>query len=164
MVDDALCSCENEAHGDLGPVANEETVARVIVSPNHFRKGGNALKPSAFPLSHIAVSGLSLLRTDCMDGEQAHELSRAIAGQMLNQTAVGLAKLHTSELRGLRDDGDVRMLCIVDDPVAESESMPENPGHAFAITSISRSDPEILAIQQAIYDLVNNIERFDDAG
>ncbi|MEY9560520.1 hypothetical protein [Sinorhizobium fredii] len=164
MADDVICPCENESHGDLGPVADEENVARVIVSPNHFRKGSNALKPSAFPLSHIATSGLSLLRTDCMDSDQAHQLSCAIAGQMQNQTAVGLAKLSTSALRGLRDDEDVRMLCVVDDPVAESESMPANPGHAFAISSISRSDPEILAIQQAIYDLVNDIERFDDTG
>ncbi|RVH65437.1 hypothetical protein CN198_21495 [Sinorhizobium meliloti] len=98
-----------------------------------------------------------------MNGEEAYRLSCAIAGQMQNQTAVGLAKFLTSNLRGLRDDEHLRLLCVVDDPVAESESMPANPGHAFAISSISRSDPEILAIQQAIYDLVNDIERFDES-
>lgn len=152
MGDAQYCACEAESHGDLGPVEDPERLARVVTSPNHFRKDGG-LKPGAFPLSHIKTSGLSLMRVDRMVETVITEISHTIAAQKEGESPKGLLIRTASELRALKDDVDDRLLCVVDDPVLNSPPYPDNPAHAIAVSAKERSHEEILEIQLALLEL-----------
>lgn len=153
MSDVALCTCEHESHGDLGPVGDGERLARLVTSPNHFRKSDGRLKPGVFPLSHIQMSGVSLMRVDHMAKDFVVEVSTAIAAQISDQTPSGLLVQSAEAVRSLVDSNSVRSLCVVDDPVLDSHPLPDNPAHALAISSKVRSEEEILEIQSDLYEL-----------
>lgn len=155
MDETQICPCEHVAHGELGKVADEERIARVVVSPNHFKKDKTTLKPSVFPQSHIRESGLSLLRVDKMSTESIELISNAIAGTMDNQKVSGFALFSTGRVRKLKDDAGRRMLCVADDPIEADDNMPANPAHAIAISAFERNDDEILEIQSELYELIN---------
>ncbi|QCL96067.1 hypothetical protein [Agrobacterium tumefaciens] len=146
-----LCTCEEVAHGALGKVANDEKLARVIMSPTHFKKNGE-LKPGAFPLSHIRQSGLSLFRTDRMTKEDIVRIAGAIAPP--NQTPHSLAIAVAADIRSIELVEGEQALCVLDDPVLNSPPFPDNPAHAIAISSTDRTsedcDPEVLELQEAL--------------
>lgn len=150
MAEAELCTCESESHGELGPVANAERLARLVTSPNHFRKDGR-LKPGAFPPSHIKASGLSLMRIDLMAEDFIVEVAQKIAKE--GENLKGLLVRTAGDLRSLKDDADDRLLCIVDDPVIGSPPYPDNPAHAIAVSSKERAEDEILEIQSALFEL-----------
>ncbi|NTI99286.1 hypothetical protein G6L07_03035 [Agrobacterium rhizogenes] len=90
-------------------------MARLVNSPNHYRKNGK-IKPGVFPPSHIAKSGVSLMRVEHMPEEFISEMSNAIASQLSGQTASGLLIRTASDVRGIQDDDGLRALCLLDDP------------------------------------------------
>lgn len=145
-----LCQCEVVSHGALGPVGDTERLARLVTSPNHFRRNGGGLKPGAFPLSHIKDSGVSLLRVDLMSEENITEISRKIAGLKEGEQPKGLLITTAKDLRGLKDEDENRLLCVIDDPVLNSPPAPDNPAHAIAVSSKTRADDEILEIQAVL--------------
>ncbi|WP_049735576.1 hypothetical protein [Rhizobium ecuadorense] len=146
------CACEAESHGDLGPVSDDERLARLVTSPNHFRKDGG-LKPGVFPLSHIKSSGLSLMRVDHMQEVAITDISHKIARQKEGESPSGLLIRSALELRSLRDEVEDRLLCVVDDPVLDAPPFPDNPAHAIAVSAKERSDEEILEIQSTLFEL-----------
>jgi len=153
VVGDAqYCACEAESHGDLGPVADVERLARLVTSPNHFRKDGG-LKPGVFPLSHIRSSGLSLMRVDHMSDAAIADISHKIASQKEGESPKGLLVRTAVQLRSLRNDVEERLLCVVDDPVLDTPPFPDNPAHAIAVSAKERSEAEILEIQSTLLEL-----------
>lgn len=153
----ARCTCEQHSHGELGVVEDGERVARVVTSPNHIRKDGT-LKPGTFPKSHIAQSGLSLMRVDHMNVASIETVSEAIAGTKAGETLKGLAMCKAEGLRSITDEGTTdRSLCVVDDPVLDDPSMPDNPAHAIAIKSAEQDEAEILRIQGMLLDLFGGV-------
>ncbi len=153
MTSDAqYCACEAESHGDLGPVDDRERLARLVTSPNHFRKDGG-LKPGVFPLSHIRTSGLSLMRVDHMAETVITDISHKIAAQKRGESPSGLLIGTALQLRALKDDAEHRLLCVIDDPVLDAPPFPDNPAHAIAVSAKERSDEEILEIQSTLLEL-----------
>ena len=169
MVDESdtsaeICSCEHVSHGEFGPVADDEELARVIMSPAHFNKNGD-LKPGAFPLSHIRQSGLSLLRTNKMSKTDIIRIAHAIAPA--NQAPHSLAIAVAGEVRSIELIEGEQALCVLDDPVLDSPPYPDNPAHAIAISSSNRTSeectPEVLELQEALFNkFKNQLRRIPD--
>jgi hypothetical protein len=152
MANEYTCSCEDEAHGDLGPVVDSERVARLVTSPNHFRKDGG-LKPGAFPLSHIKTSGVSLLRVDLMQESVITEVCVAIANLKPGERPSGVLVRKAIEVRRITDYDGNQAMCVVDDPVKDDPPAPDNEAHAIAISSKARTDEDILEIQSDLLAL-----------
>ncbi len=134
-------------------MADDEELARVIMSPAHFNKSGG-LKPGAFPLSHIRQSGLSLLRTNKMSKTDIIRIAHDIAptGQAPHSLAIALA----GEVRSIELPEGAQALCVLDDPVLNNPPYPDNPAHAIALSSTDRTSeectPEVLELQEAIFN------------
>ena len=142
-----LCSCETVGSGQLGPVADEERIVRVVLNPRHLTKKGE-LKPSLFPLSHLK-SGLSLMRADHLDQGSMQVHADHIGSTMESQTAKGVVLCLAHEIRAdTHPEHNGRSMCLIDDPIIASESEPENPAHALAVTSLVEEETELLRLQQ----------------
>ncbi|MER8828818.1 hypothetical protein NKH73_20550 [Mesorhizobium sp. M0938] len=161
-VDSGFCSCEQVAVGDLGPVVSTERVGRIVVSPRHFKKDGG-LKPGVFPTSHIQASGLSLFRVDHMTTAEIETQSAAIAG---NQKPAGALLCKAERVRTISEaDTDLRSLCLVDDPVKNDATLPDNPAHAVALRTQyrdSNDDPETLRIQLELIAMFGGLVALQD--
>jgi hypothetical protein len=151
-----LCSCEEVSHGELGPVADDERLARVVTHPNHFRKDGS-FKPGMFAISDIKGNkkdgGLSLMRADHMNEAELTRQAEAVAGCKVGETIRGIRICKARELRSVADSGGARSLCVKDDPVRDDLVLPDNPAHALSVGSLSHDDPEALRIQGVLVKL-----------
>lgn len=156
---EALCSCECVSHGELGPVTDQEHLARVVVHPTHFRKDGS-IKPGLFPLKHIRESGLSLMRADKMDEAESTKQAMAVCSEGKKVSGVRLCR--TGDLRAIVGQGG-RSLCVKDDPVKNHEGLPDNPAHAVSIRSQNQDDPEVLRIQGELTDLFGELVPIESA-
>lgn len=93
------------------------------------------------------------MRVDRMTPGFVEEISNAIAGQLDGQSAKGLLLCEAGKIRSLRDSDLVQQLCVLEDPVINDPHLPDNLGHALAISSKERTSDEILEIQSDLYDL-----------
>lgn len=128
------------ARGELGPVDDDEDIARVVLSPAHIRKSDGKIKPGVFPPSHIKERGLSLLRITRMADAEVERQANAIAGNLPGNQPVGLLVCVASRVRALNDDDDRRALCLFDDPVKDDPDLPDNPAHACAVRSADQNE------------------------
>lgn len=144
------CSCEQVAHGDLGPIGDQERLARLIVSPQHINASGQ-VRPGAFPLKHIGTTGLSLLRIDKMSAAEVKEIADGIAATMNGQEVFGLSIAKADQLRSVPDQNpDHRAVCALDDPVKDQAPAPDNPAHAILISTRIRAEDELLELQSVL--------------
>jgi hypothetical protein len=157
---EGCCSCEGICHGGLGPVHDDEQLARVVTHPNHFRKDGT-FKPGMFPLTHIRGEGLSLMRSDRMDEPELTRQAHAVAGCKPGETIRGLRTCSARELRAVTD-GEGRSLCVKDDPVMDEPPLPDNPAHAITIRTRNQDEPEILRLQGVLVDLFGPLVSISD--
>ncbi|MCY4316922.1 MAG: hypothetical protein OXC66_12520 [Roseovarius sp.] len=84
------CSCENVAQGELGLIEPDELVARVVCNPRHIYKKDGSIKPGVFPPSHIAKTGLSLMRPEHLNEDELKMQADAIASHSIKDTAIGV--------------------------------------------------------------------------
>lgn len=126
---DDLCFEEGESHGDLGPVADSEPLARVV-QKKHIKEG-NKVSPGAFRGKEL-VDGVSMLRTSRMTREDLEKQTEVVikssggelGGVMVCEAAV--------KLRALPDLNDKRLFCVIDDPIKNDPKLPDSPAHAIA--------------------------------
>lgn len=130
-----LCTCELICRTALGVIENEETVGRLIFSPDHLQKKDNGVKPGAFPVSHIQSLGLSLARLDKMSATELGGFANAVATQKQGRTWVGTYNFCVSSARAIVDAQDDRLVCLFDDPTPAENSVPANPAHALLVAS-----------------------------
>lgn len=162
MLDEGRCTCEQVARSELGPIENGERLARVVTSPNHFRKDGS-LKPGTFPLTHILKSGLSLVRVDALQREEMKNISEAITGQKPGEELKGIIVCGTGSLRSISEEGsDQRALCVLDDPITDDNVLPDNPAHAIAISAVVQDETEVLRIQGLLLECFEGPIPIDD--
>lgn len=158
-----FCSCELEAHGDLGSVEDSERLVRVVFNPNHIRKKDGKLKPGVFPLSHIAKSGLSLMRLEHLTPGELAAHSQNVANSSIGQSVEGLLVGRASQIRGMLDSKSCRLMCVVDDPVLNDPNIPDNIAHAISISSVVRTDDEIQELQADLLEIFSDIVKVSDA-
>lgn len=157
------CPCEGHGHGDLGPVAGEESLARVVVSPQHISKKDGSIKPGLFAPSHINESGLSLMRRDHMNFEKFTEQVAAVTKKA--GVAIGIRTAKASDLRAEVNAAGERDLCVHDDPIMGDEHLPDNPAHAEAKVPKkfeNHLDPEVLRIQGRLMDIFGPLVKLED--
>jgi len=143
------CSCEAEARGPFGPVADEEPLYRAAFSPKHLDKKGR-LKPSVFPPSHIANKGLSLVRTQKVENSTLAEFCHALSAMQEGRQWCGGFEFSCAILRSIRDE-DGRLICVFDDPTKAEDGVPANDAHAIAISyDGSMSDEDAMEVRAAI--------------
>lgn len=158
---DGLCSCEQVSHGDLGPVDPNERLARVVPSRHISKDGG--VKTGLFPPSHIKLSGLSLMRMDKMTSEELIFHADVIAQFKTGDVVEGICVCITRLLREIVGDDGRRSLCVVDDPVENDPSLPDNPAHAIAIRSNSQGDDEIMRIRAELIMIFDGLTSIEEA-
>lgn len=150
------CSCEVEARGPHGPVADSEPLYRAAFSPKHIDKNGR-LKPSVFPLSHIANKGLSLVRTQKVEDSSLAEFCNALSAMQEGRQWCGGFQFTCSILRTIRDE-DGRLICIFDDPTEAKNGVPANDAHAIAVSHDgAMSDEEAMEVRATIIENAEQI-------
>lgn len=150
-----LCSCEQIEVSKHGLVNDEETVARVILSPTHINKKTGEIKPSAFPLSHIASKGLSLIRSDRITEDDLYGHACTIAAGIAGNVPCGVMHSKAGSLRSIKDSNKKRALCVFDDPVET------NDAHATSIRSDGQDDPEVRGIRGQLLECFGQLLPFD---
>lgn len=139
MLAEQICTCEEIAQSKFGVVNDNEMLARVVVSPRHFKKGG--LDPGVLPISHMEKIGLSLLRIDHMDEAELTKQANAIAGSIGGGNAVsGVLLARAISIRN--SNSGERENCVFDDPV-RAPVVPENEAHAAALLARPHDESEI---------------------
>jgi len=156
-----VCPCEQHAHGELGTVQDGEELARLVVSPAHFRKDGT-LKPGMFPVSHLS-SGLSLLRIDHLAPNELLAQAKAIVASNEENAPAGIRMVSAAALRAELSQDGLRCLCVIDDPVIGDEKLPDNPAHAITVKSSAQDEPEILRIRQRLMEIFGPLISLVDA-
>jgi hypothetical protein len=164
MADDELCSCEKVAHGELGPVQNEERLARIVTDSGRHQGKDGKFKPGLFPIVDIREKGVSLMRADHMNAATMEMHAAAIAGALPNRAASGIAICIAKVIREVVDpDNGKRSLCVVDDPVKDEPPFPDNPAHAIAIRSGDQDQPELLRLQGILVALFGGLLNYAGA-
>lgn len=155
------CSCELVSHGKLGPVGDNERLARVAMHPTHFNKKGQ-VRPGVFPISHLMHTGLSLTRVDKIDSAELvaviGDIVRTAAAESADEVLVGLAEA----IRSLLDKEGERCLCVKDDPVLDQPDLRDNEAHAIVARSANQEEPEIRALRDALLTIFGSPKKTAD--
>lgn len=147
----AFCTCEECARSELGTIKDEETVGRLIFSPDHVRKSDKTIKPGAFPLSHIQHKGLSLVRTDTIPPNELRTFADAVAAHQTGRQWHGVVAFPTKTVRSLTSPENHRLICLFDDPTPSENNIPANAAHALLVAAQDgMSDPDAKEIRAAI--------------
>lgn len=150
------CSCEAEARGPYGPVADGEPLYRAAFSPKHLDKKGR-LKPSVFPPSHITSKGLSLVRTQKVEDSALAEFCNALSAMQEGRQWCGGFQFSCSILRNIRDE-DGRLICVFDDPTKAENGVPANDAHAIAVSHDgTMSDEDAMEVRATIVENAKQI-------
>lgn len=133
------CSCETVSRNEHGTIQDEETLGRLVFSPQHISAKG-LIKPGLFNLTDIKIKGLSLVRTGKISPIDLVSFASAVAGMLPGRSLLGYAEFLTSAARELVDDDGNRTACVFDDPTNEDGPIPANPAHALLISSVDGID------------------------
>lgn len=154
------CSCEAVAHGELGVIEPNESVARVVCDPRHIMKSDGSVKPGVFPPSHIAKKGLSLMRPKHLTAGGLRMHADAIASHDPKDTAVGVIDCEANAIRSLIEADGTRSVCLFDDPVIDDPVLPDNPAHALLIAAKEIADEDIAEIRTRLLVAFSELRRF----
>lgn len=150
MLADNICTCEEIAQSKFGVVNDNERLARVVVSPRHFKKNGS-VDPGVIPISHIEKIGLSLMRLDHMDEAELTKQAEVVAGAIGNGNTVN-GVLIASALSVRNSNDGVREFCVFDDPVGATDKQPANEAHAAALLARFHDEVEIRRLRGLLFD------------
>lgn len=156
------CSCETVAHGEVGLIAHDEPVARVVCDPRHILKKGGGIKPGVFPPSHIRTKGLSLMRPNYLTPEELRAHADAIASNDPNDKAVGVIDCEAGGIRAFVEADGTRIVCLFDDPIKDDPTLPDNPAHASLIAAKEIPEDDINEVRDRLLDLFSDLKRFTD--
>lgn len=146
---------EEHAVGPHGPVNDAEIVARIVVSPRHFRSNGQ-LKPGVIPPSHFVKGGLSLIRVEKINEENYSIVARHIAeGTSITaaerQVPAGHIEWEACVVRSVRSSADEQSLVLLDDPILNHPCQPDNDAHALAKARMNIDELESQRIRDALF-------------
>tara|TARA_R110000868_G_C10919814_1_gene765588 strand:- start:69 stop:578 length:510 start_codon:yes stop_codon:yes gene_type:complete len=122
---DDVCPCERESHSDLGPIADDERIARIVRSIHLNKKG--ALKINLFSEKDLTQQGGSFNRLNHEDGDSAVARAKKTLEQS-NHQYHGLAISTAENVRKLHID-DKRAACVVDSEIKDMPPYDDNPFH-----------------------------------
>jgi hypothetical protein len=137
FVQDGTCSEENKARGNVGPIEGTETLARIVISPQHFNAKGE-IKPGLFSRTDISKNGVSLTRIEKLEEVYFIRYATAVAELKDGQKLAGIVKTVASKLwsiPGIVGSGG-KAFCLIEDPVFDLPNVPDNEAHAVAISTI----------------------------
>lgn len=149
MLADNICTCEDIAQSKFGVVNDNERLARVVVSPRHFKKDGS-VDPGVIPISHIEKLGLSLMRLDHMDEAELTKQAEVVAGAVGNGNIVN-GVLIANALTVRNSNNGEREFCVFDDPVRATDKQPENEAHAASLLARPHDDSEIRRLRGLLF-------------
>lgn len=149
--DDApACPEEKTAQSKIpgpGPVKDGEHLARVVLSPLHWKNG--ELTNDLLTTAGLSA-GESFIRRELAGERQikAHgeNITRAKPGRKMR----GYAVIKTADFRAIRDSRDRQAFCILDDECADA------PAHAVARASFPRAKGETRALRDEVMDLLRS--------
>jgi hypothetical protein len=148
FVQDGSCAEEKQARGELGPISDNELLVRVVRSPQHLNLKTGVLRPGLFPRSDISSKGLSLTRSEKLLHDELLVYARAVAELKSGEKLHGLRCATAASLREVKLRDGVRALCVIEDPAAGIDKVPDNPAHSVTVASQkSLSEDEIIEIQ-----------------
>jgi hypothetical protein len=150
LLADDICTCEQIAQSKFGVVNDSERLARIVVSPRHFKKDGS-VDPGVLPITHIEKIGLSLMRVDRMDKAELTKQAGVVAGAIDGGNVVN-GVLVANALTVRHSNSGEREFCVFDDPVRETAKIPENEAHAAALLARPHVDSEIRRLRGLLLD------------
>ncbi len=132
-----------------GFISSDETVVRVVISPNHINKKTGSLKPSVFASGQLGAttsSGLSIIRLGILPGEVLERVVIEIVSYNEATSLHGVITANVGALRAIDTTNGDRALCVYPDPIERTEKYSENPAHSLMVccdAPLAIEDPEI---------------------
>jgi len=161
-MSEEVCSCEKVAHGELGVIEPDESVARVVCNPCHIAADGS-IKTGVFPPKHIATTGLSLMRLKHLSEQELRKHADDIAAHKPEDVAAGVIGGRVASIRSLVDRDGVRSVCVFDDPVFGEENLRDNPAHALLIAATKSAVDDVAEIRtKLLKQIFGPLRRFGD--
>ena len=164
MTDEAqanpCCSCESVALSDLGLIGPEEVIARILFNPQHIKADGT-VRSGLFSPKDIREKGVSLVRPEHLSPEALKAQADAVAANYHKpRTAEGVIECKAEKVRAIFDGQGERLLCLFDEPVKATATLPANPAHAMAIAAREVSDADIPQIKTMLTLAFGPLRRF----
>ncbi len=154
--------CEEEKHsrGNLGPVENDERLARIVKTPQHIvQKDTGSVKKGTFKLglfsqTDITTKGVSVTRVNKVEPDWFSKYAKEVATEKGNLFH-GTCEAQTVDIRSILDSSGERAFCVMEDPADAIASIPENSAHAIIIASkeIESDKAEVIKLQLALHEV-----------
>ena len=127
---ECLCEQESVSPYSIGQVSADETLIRILVAPQHMKKG---LRPKAAALTDCERSGLSVLRAShATDDEIRHVAVGLVAKARANNSkpekagVFGVLEIPKRSASSIQDDeGAFRAYCVYDTALEDLRSHAE---------------------------------------
>jgi len=129
-----------------GVVLDKEVLGRILISPEHVDKETGVVKKAAFKKDELKGSGLSVSRLQYVDPDELDARARELAERRPENDYVGIISANVSTIRALKDDGDKRSFCVVDDGLEDYQS------HAIIEREGEKSDGAIRKARKRLMD------------
>lgn len=150
---DPACSCEATSHSQLGPVADTETLARLVIAPMHINQRNGLPSPAAFQVTDLMERGLSVLRRDHTDDEELRRQGTKLCKNKPDRSLECVMLGSADEIRQLLDRQGQRAFCLVDDEVEDQ------PTHAIIMRSSDQDNLEMKELRGRLMKIFATVIR-----
>lgn len=159
------CLCEKVQVGNEspGPVADEEFLYRLIISPGDIDEEGEILLSA---LRTVKEDGLSVFRESASDDDIIALVSDRLASVEGSPTKVvqGLLRIQTSVVRALQNEELGRLFCVYDETVPRRViELPRVPTHVTVLQRLYEAGKadrkaKITTTQKMLFDSVKHLK------
>ena len=143
-----VCREEETAQSRIpgpGPVRNCENLARIVLSPLHWKNG---ILDACFLTLDDLEKGWSFIRREIAGEAKIKEHGKNQIGGKSGQKMHGYAVIKTADFRAIRDDEGRQAFCILDDEREDA------PAHAVAKKSAAREKSKLRKLRKIVLTLL----------
>ncbi|WP_139802579.1 hypothetical protein [Aurantimonas sp. 22II-16-19i] len=135
------------SHSEFGPVGDDETLIRVIISPIHINPKTSLPSPAAFASRDLMERGLSVLRRDYLNDRELKRQGQLLCKDRPERSMQGCMVGSARAVRALRDREDRKAFCVVDD------EQPDQPMHATVMRSADQNELAIKELRGELMEI-----------
>jgi hypothetical protein len=125
------CECYSVGEGSPGPIAGEEVLHRIIVSPRDYDPDSDTIRGA--PFEKVFANGLSVCRGIATDAEVTALVEEGLVhtASEPSKQVWAICEVVTSDIRAMRSNDNDRLFCVYDQTVSRTDkTKPPIPTHA----------------------------------
>jgi hypothetical protein len=129
-----------------GPVSYDETLLRIVFSPDHIDINGN-LKPEAIPTQDLKERGFSVQRKSYVRKKKIHENIEQFVSRKDSRNCKGISPVECKVVRSIEDDQALNAFDVIDDALTE-----EDRAHAKIMFKGKHGPSKMKALRRKLMD------------